>query len=93
MIGTILAGSLVVVRLAGGPFRRMDAFVDLFFMGAAFMLLEAKNIVQFALLFGTTWQVNSLVFAGVLFSIYLGVELARHVRLPRPTLPYAALLG
>lgn len=92
VIATILAGSLVVVRLAGGPFRRMGAFVDLFFMGAAFMLLEAKNIVQFALLFGTTWEVNSLVFAGVLLSIYLAVELARHVRLPRPTLLYVALL-
>ena len=41
-------------------------YLDLFFMGAAFLLLETKSIVQFALLFGTTWLVNSLVFAGIL---------------------------
>ena len=44
----------------------MRAYLDLFFMGAAFLLLETKNVVQFALLFGTTWFVNALVFAGIL---------------------------
>ena len=38
-------------------------------MGAAFLLLETKNVVQFALLFGTTWFVNSLVFAGILLAV------------------------
>ena len=83
-MGLILAGSLVAVRVAGGPFRRMVQFADLFWMGAAFLLLESKNIVQFALFFGTTWYVNSLVFAGVLLSVYAAVETARHVKLPRP---------
>ena len=89
VLGLVLAGSLVAV---GGSLRRMAPFLDLFWMGAAFMLLETKNIVQFALLFGTTWYVNALVFAGVLCSIYAAVELARHVRLPRPMLLYGALL-
>jgi hypothetical protein len=93
VLGVILAGSLVVVRAAGGPLRRMASFADLFFMGAAFMLLETKNIVQFALLFGTTWYVNSLVFAGVLLSIYAAVETARHVVLPRPWVLYGALVA
>jgi SAM-dependent methyltransferase len=92
ILGLVLAGSLVVVRFAGGPFKHMVRYSDLFFMGAAFMLLETKNIVQFALFFGTTWYVNSLVFAGVLLSIYAAVETARHVTLPRPVLLYAALL-
>lgn len=92
VMAAVVGGSLAVVRLAGGPLRRMSGFVDLFFMGAAFMLLEAKNIVQFALLFGTTWYVNSLVFAGVLVSIYLAVEAARHLRLPPPALLYGALV-
>jgi len=34
----------------------------MFFLGAAFMLLETKAVVQLALLFGSTWLVNSLVF-------------------------------
>jgi hypothetical protein len=67
--------------------------MDLFCMGAAFSLLETKNVVQFALLFGSTWFVNSLVFAGVLLSIYLAVEIARHVRLPRPHWLYLGLVA
>ncbi|HEV3162439.1 MAG TPA: hypothetical protein VGZ22_00250 [Isosphaeraceae bacterium] len=90
--GLVLAGSLVLVRAAGGPIKKMARFVDLFWMGAAFLLLESKNIVQFALLFGTTWYVNSLVFAGILLSIYAAVETARHVKLPRPVLLYGGLL-
>jgi hypothetical protein len=93
VIAFVLAAALLVVRVAAGRFATMGSFVDLFFMGAAFMLLETKNIVQFALLFGTTWYVNSLVFAGVLVSVYLAIELARHVRLPRPTVLYAALVA
>ncbi len=42
-----------------------------FFMGAAFLLLETKSIIQFSLLFGTTWLVNSLVFGGVLVMVLL----------------------
>jgi hypothetical protein len=92
VVGLILAGALVVVRRAGGPFTQMARYVDLAFMGSAFLLLESKNIVQFALLFGTTWFVNSLVFAGVLGSVYAAIETARHVRLPRPVVLYGALL-
>ncbi|HEY2073871.1 MAG TPA: hypothetical protein VGG88_09890, partial [Gaiellaceae bacterium] len=50
-------------------------------------------IVQFALLFGTTWFVNSLVFAGVLIAVWLAVETARRVPLPPMPVLYAALLA
>jgi hypothetical protein len=92
VVGLILAASVVLVRGAAGPLRKMTEFFDLFLMGAAFLLLESKNIVQFALLFGTTWYVNSLVFAGVLLSVYAAVETARHMRLPRPIVLYLGLL-
>ena len=72
------------MRVAGGPLGAMGGYLDLFFMGAAFLLLETKNVVQFALLFGTTWFVNSLVFAGILLSVLAAVEIARRVRLPSP---------
>src|SRR5262249_32054474 len=90
-IGLILAASLLLVRLVGGRLRPMARDLDLFWMGAAFLLLETKNVVQFALLFGTTWFVNSLVFAGVLLSVYAAIEVARRVRLPPPTVLYAGL--
>ncbi|MGH9293290.1 MAG: spermidine synthase [Acidimicrobiales bacterium] len=93
VMGLILAVSLISVRVSGGPLKKMAAFVDLFFMGAAFMLLESKNVVQFALLFGTTWFVNSLVFAGVLLAVYCAVEVARHLRLPHPVVLYGALVA
>jgi hypothetical protein len=93
MLGAIFALSLLLVRVAGGKFSQMRSYVDLAFMGAAFLLLETKNIVQFALLFGTTWLVNSLVFAGVLLAVYLAVETASRVRLPRPAVLYAALIA
>jgi hypothetical protein len=70
----------------------MSRYVDLAFMGGAFLLLETKNVVQFALLFGTTWFVNALVFTGVLLSVYAAVEVARRSRLPRPPVLYALLL-
>jgi spermidine synthase len=48
---------------AGGLAGRM------FFLGAGFMLVETKAVVQMALLFGSTWMVNSVVFFAVLVMI------------------------
>src|SRR6266513_6477798 len=92
MLGLILAGAALLVRLGGGRFRSMRTYLDLAFMGAAFLLLETKNVVQFALLFGATWFVNALVFAGVLVAVYLAVETARWVRLPPSPVLYGALI-
>jgi len=93
MLLAIILASLLLVRVGGGSLRQMGSYVDLAFMGAAFLLLETKNIVQFALLFGATWFVNSLVFAGVLVAVYLAVETASRIRLPRPPVLYAALIA
>ena len=93
MLGLILAASLLFVRVGGGSLRRMGGYLDLFFMGAAFMLLETKNIVQFALLFGTTWFVNALVTGAILIAVYLAIETARHVKLPPPWVLYLALIA
>lgn len=47
----------------------------------------------FALLFGTTWVVNALVFAGVLLSVLAAVETSRRLGASLPRLPvlYAGL--
>jgi hypothetical protein len=39
------------------------------FMGIAFLLLETKSVIQFSLLFGTTWLNNSLIFFAILISV------------------------
>lgn len=61
-------------RLIGacfGKFATNATGLTMFFMGAAFMLLETKSITQMALLLGTTWLVNSAVITGVLIMILL----------------------
>jgi hypothetical protein len=93
MLGLILLAAGLFVRVGGGSFSRMRGYVDLAFMGAAFLLLETKNIVQFALLFGSTWFVNSLVFAAVLLTVWLAIETASRVKLPPPVVLYVALLA
>jgi SAM-dependent methyltransferase len=63
----------------------------MFFLGAAFMLLETRSLVTFALLFGSTWLVNSLVFFAILCSVMLAVFLS--ARFPvKPSVPLYGLL-
>lgn len=92
-LGLVLAASFVLVRIAGGKLGAMRGALDLFCMGAAFMVLETKSVVQFALLFGTTWFVNALVFAGILATVLIAIEVERKVRIGRPALLFALLLG
>ena len=82
VLAGILAISVLTVRILGGRFSGMRNYADLFFMGAAFLLLETKNIATFALLFGTTWLVNALVFAGVLLVVLAAVEVTRRFKTP-----------
>ena len=92
-LALILGAALLLIRLGAGALRPMGRYLDLFLMGAAFLLLETKNVVQFALLFGTTWFVNSLVFVGILVAVYLAIEVARRIELGPPWRLYAALLA
>ena len=49
-------------------------------MGVAFLLLETKSIIQFSLLFGTTWLNNSLVFLAILLLVLAANWTAQLVR-------------
>jgi Spermine/spermidine synthase domain len=65
----------------------------MFFLGAAFMLLETRSLVTFSLLFGSTWLVNSLVFFAILCSVMLAVFISAKFPI-QPTLPlYGLLIG
>lgn len=64
-------------------------------MGLAFLLLESKSVIQFSLLFGTTWYNSSLVFLAILLLVLAAnwtVVLARGGRRAF-ALAYALLLG
>jgi hypothetical protein len=93
MLVLIVLAAVVLVRVASGPLGAMAAFADLFFMGVAFLLLETKNVVQFALLFGTTWFVNALVFAGILLAVLGAVTVAQRVHLKNLAWLYGLLLA
>jgi SAM-dependent methyltransferase len=65
----------------------------MFFLGAGFMLVETKAVVRMALLFGSTWMVNSFVFFAVLLVILLANLLVLKMR-PKSLSPfYVGLLG
>ncbi|HEY7375597.1 MAG TPA: spermidine synthase, partial [Polyangia bacterium] len=89
---------VLVVALAIGAalapaaaIRRFDW--HFFFLGAAFMLLETRSLVTFALLFGTTWMVNALVFFAILTSVLAAVLLNARLPLRRVGWLYAALFA
>jgi hypothetical protein len=90
MVGVIALG--LIFGLAPASARR-GFNGHMFFLGAAFMLLETRSLVTFALLFGSTWLVNSLVFFAILCSVMLAVFIS--ARWPvKPSRPlYAMLVG
>jgi spermidine synthase len=55
------------LRQAGDRSTRIHP--HFFFLGAGFMLVEAQIVSRMALLFGTTWVVNSIVVSGLLLLI------------------------
>lgn len=65
-IAAVVLLVLFVPRGATGGFD-----LQMFFLGAGFMLIETKAVVQMALLFGSTWIVNSIVFFAVLVMVLL----------------------
>jgi spermidine synthase len=83
--------AMVYLFMPKGPGRlRLDR--RMFFLGAAFMLLETKAVVQLALLFGSTWIVNSLVFFTALILILLANIVVLKAAPTRLTWHYAGLL-
>jgi len=71
VIGAI---SLVLLGLFGwraGEGQSAGFNSSMLLLGAGFMLLETKAVVHAALLFGSTWIVNTVVFSAVLVMILL----------------------
>ena len=64
-----------------------------FFLGAGFMLLETKSIVQFALLWGSTWSSASLAIASVLLMALASVVVAARAQLRNRTAIAVALFA
>jgi len=90
---SVIAATLVLL-LAMTPRERLRRFDwHFFFLGAAFMLLETRSLVTFALLFGTTWLVNALVFFAILACVLLAVLINARMPIRRVGPLYALLIG
>src|SRR5436190_10054080 len=78
---------LSVVAFAGSGFSgrstSLRVTAHFFFLGAGFMLLETKSIVQFALLWGSTWSSASLAIASVLMMALASAVAASRIRFSR----------
>ena len=62
-----LGGSVFLLqRTVGLPNLGSRESLHLFFLGAGFLLLETKAVTELALLFGSTWVVNSVVIGAFL---------------------------
>jgi spermidine synthase len=64
-----------------------------FLLGAGFMLLESKSIIQFALLWGSTWVVASLAIASVLTMALIANFIVSTTEIRRPWLVGGALVA
>jgi hypothetical protein len=64
---------------------------QMFLLGAGFMLLETRAVTQLSLLFGSTWIVNTSVFAGVLIMVLAANLLASRLGEYRSGLWYGLL--
>jgi len=90
-IAMILVVSMLGVRVVSGPaLRGVDG--TFFFLGAGFLLLETRGVTALALLIGSTWQVTSAVFAGVLVMALASAALAAAAREATPTPQRARLV-
>lgn len=87
----ILAGSAFFIwRISPRGALTQDS-LPFFFMGAAFSLLETKSIVNFLLLFGSTWLVNALVFFGILLIVLVAIWLSSRFKFKQVWLLYVIL--
>jgi SAM-dependent methyltransferase len=91
-LAMILAVStLVVLAATRGQGGRWSW--QFFLLGAGFMLLESKSIIQFALLWGSTWVVASLAIASVLTMALIANWVVAHVEIRRPWLVGGVLVA
>jgi Spermine/spermidine synthase domain len=93
LLANAVAGGQGARRRFGAQLSRMWGYRDLFLLGAAFLLMETRSVTSFALLFGTTWVVNALVFGGVLVAVLAAVEFTRHFPTPPIQIMYALLIA
>jgi len=90
VLTVLTVGSTLLVAAIEPAVRKPN--LSFFLLGAGFMLLETRSVTQTALLFGSTWIVNALVFASILATILFANLLVQVRRAPRLQVAYPLLL-
>jgi SAM-dependent methyltransferase len=88
IIGLLILGAFLLLRRLH-PARGL--YVHFFLLGLGFTLMESSAIVRLALVFGSTWTVNAVVFASVLSMIFAANWLVLAERAPRLALCWPSL--
>lgn len=95
---SVILISLVLVAVCWNVMKRTAVPVSeiawpFFFLGAGFMLMESQIVSRMALLFGTTWLVNSITISGLLLLI-VGANMTERAGLSiRTPVAYAGLFA
>jgi hypothetical protein len=94
VLAVIIITTAIATPLAFGREQAGSDFdAVLFFMGAAFLLIETRGVTALSLLFGSTWVVNAAVFSGVLIMALVANEIVQRLQ-PKNLGPwFAALLA
>jgi hypothetical protein len=96
-LGIVLVFSIASVWLAlrvlGARGAASGWSWQFFLLGAGFMLLETKSIIQFALLWGSTWVVASLAIASVLTMALVANAIVARKPVTRPWVVGGALVA
>jgi len=90
MIILILAVSAMVVLRAFPEASNVN--FHFFFLGSAFLLIEVKSITELALVFGSTWIVNSIVISAILVMILLANLYVSRIKIHRTWIYYILLM-
>ena len=89
----IVTAGFSVRRVFGDTlFSRGRFDVQMFLLGAGFLLLETRAVTQLSLLFGSTWIVNTSVFGGVLAMVLAANAVATRLSAYKRELWYGLLV-
>jgi SAM-dependent methyltransferase len=92
VIGVLAIASIGWLRRHGiGQVEATPVHAHMFFLGAAFLLMEVYAINRLALLFGTTWLVSAISIAAMLIEILVANLIVSLVRIDLRPYAYAAL--
>lgn len=87
----LILGVSVAVVLRAFPEASKVNF-HFFLLGSAFLLIEVKSITELALIFGSTWIVNSIVISAILMMVLLANLYVSKVKTHRIWIYYILLM-